>query len=99
MRRVALVILAAALMLRVGILVFGPDLVLIGDAGDYDRHAVSIAAGDGYPDTVLAAPGSPTALRPPGYPFWLGGLYALFGDHPEVARVAGALLGTLTVCS
>ena len=93
----ALAILALALVLRLGILVLGPDLALIGDAGDYDRHAQSIAAGDGYPDTVLAEPGSPTALRPPGYPFWLGAIYALSGDSVEAARVAGALLGTLSV--
>ena len=97
MRRVALTILALALVLRLAIVFLGPDLALLGDAGDYDRHAVSIAAGDGYPDTVLAAPGSPTALRPPGYPFWLGGLYAVFGDHPDAGRIAGALLGALSV--
>lgn len=97
MRRWALAILGVALLLRLAIVFVGPDLELIGDAGDYDRHAASIAAGDGYPDTVLAEPGSPTALRPPGYPFWLGSIYALSGDSVDAARVAGALLGTLTV--
>ena len=58
------------------------QFTLFGDPEDYQRHAVSIAAGHGFPSTVIASPGTPSAFRPPGYPFTLGGLYAVVGDHP-----------------
>lgn len=97
MRRPVLAALGVALLLRVAVVLLQPDVTLIGDAGDYDRHGRSLAAGDGYPDTAIAAPGSPSALRPPLYPAWLGAVYAVSGDSVLVARLAGAVLGTLTV--
>lgn len=90
-------VLVLALGLRIAAVAGQPDLQPAFDAGDYHRHALSIAAGNGYPDTVLAAPGTPTALRPPLYPYLLGGVYALTGDSFTAARLVGALLGTLTV--
>jgi 4-amino-4-deoxy-L-arabinose transferase-like glycosyltransferase len=71
--------------------------MLDGDPVDYNLHAVSIAAGHGYPPTAFASPGTPSAFRPPGYPFLLGGAYALFGSKVLVGRLVGAALGVLTV--
>lgn len=90
-------VVVLAVLLRAGVVLLGPDLPLTADAGDYDRHARSIAAGDGYPETAIAAPGTPSALRPPAYPYWLGAIYALTGGSADAARLAGALLGGLTV--
>ena len=89
-------ILVLALALRLALALADP-VVLSGDAVDYQRHAVSIATTGHYPPTTLASPGTPSAFRPPGFPYLLGGLYALIGVHPLAGRVVEALLGTLTV--
>lgn len=63
------------------------DLEPQTDALDYDRHAVSIAEGDGFPDaTELTGGPGPTAWRPPLYPFVLGGVYAISGTSDEHTR-------------
>lgn len=67
------------------------------DAWDYDRHARSIADGHGYPDSYYVVDRGPSALRAPGYPFFLAGVYAVSGDSVLAGRLANALLGTLTV--
>jgi 4-amino-4-deoxy-L-arabinose transferase-like glycosyltransferase len=90
-------IAAVALAARLALILATPHFALFGDPVDYQRHAVSIAAGHGFPTTQIASPGTPSAFRPPGYPFLLGGLYAVVGDHPDAARVLGALLGVLAV--
>ena len=95
-------ILLAALVLRLGFVAVTPHYRLLDDATDYDRHARSIAAGDGYADVGM--PGRESAFRPPGYTYFLGGVYALTGvkDKPEAdrvlpGRIANAILGTLVV--
>ena len=67
------------------------------DAWDYDRHARSIAAGDGYPQSGYVPDGGPTALRAPSYPYLLGGVYALSGDSVTAGRLANAALGAIAV--
>src|SRR4051794_41207005 len=78
-----------------------PGYKIVHDARDYDVHARSIAAGDGFSKRLT---GKPTAFRPPGYPYLLGGAYRVFGveravdgDRIRVARTLGAVLGTLGV--
>jgi 4-amino-4-deoxy-L-arabinose transferase-like glycosyltransferase len=93
--RVLPALLVAALALRVLLVVATPDYQPFADAVDYADHARSIAAGHGYPPTLIATPGSPSALRPPVYPLLLGGAFAL--DGRDGGRILGALLGTLTV--
>ena len=91
-------VLALALALRVAVVLATPGYAPFADAVDYDAHGVSIAAGAGYPPTLLGEPGSPSALRPPGYPVLLGAVYAVAGPHSWTwARLAGAVLGTLVV--
>jgi 4-amino-4-deoxy-L-arabinose transferase-like glycosyltransferase len=79
-----------------------PDYVLVHDARDYDRHARSIAQGDGFADSVR--PGRHTAFRPPAYPILLAGVYKLTGVERATqsrrmvpARIVQALIGTLIV--
>jgi 4-amino-4-deoxy-L-arabinose transferase-like glycosyltransferase len=98
----AVALVLAALGLRLAYVHATPGYVLRNDAYDYDTHARSIAEGHGYSKTL--AHGRPTAFRPPGYPYFLGGVYKVFGvaqasDHRRlhVARVAQALVGTAIV--
>lgn len=79
------------------------SIVPQSDAADFDRHAVSLADGDGYPDalTVAGGPG-PSAFRPPLYPLLLAPVYAVVGtddDHARwlAARIEQAVLGTIAV--
>jgi 4-amino-4-deoxy-L-arabinose transferase-like glycosyltransferase len=68
----------------------------LADAFDYVRHASSIAAGEGYPDSAVAGSG-PSAFRPPGYPYLLGAVFALAGESQYAGLIANALLGTAAV--
>jgi 4-amino-4-deoxy-L-arabinose transferase-like glycosyltransferase len=95
-------LLAVALVLRLAFAVATPDYRLTGDARDYDGHARSIAAGEGYSRTL--AHGRPTAFRPPGFPYVLAAAYRVGGvqETPSqrrihVARVAQSLIGTIVV--
>jgi len=96
-RRVLGLILAVALAARVAVVLLSPDYRPLFDAADYVRHAVSIGSGHGFPDSVLTSAQSPSAFRPPSYPYLLGGIYAVFGEVDTAGRLAGALLGVLAV--
>jgi 4-amino-4-deoxy-L-arabinose transferase-like glycosyltransferase len=98
----AVALVAGALGLRLAYIDATPGYTLRHDARDYDVHARSIAEGQGFSKTL--AHGRPTAFRPPGYPYFLGGVYKVFGveraGNPRrlhVARVAQAFVGTAIV--
>lgn len=89
----AVVLVAGALAIRLAYVDATPSYVLKHDAVDYDVHGQSIAMGQGFSKT--RAYDRPTAFRPPGYPYFLGGVYKAFGverspvkDRVHVARVA-----------
>ncbi|HWH44343.1 MAG TPA: glycosyltransferase family 39 protein, partial [Thermoleophilaceae bacterium] len=87
-----------ALLVRLAVVAGTPDFEPVFDAADYSRHAESIAAGDGYPGSVVtASQDEPSAFRPPAFPYLLGGVYALTGSSYTAARLLCALLGVLTV--
>ncbi len=88
--RLAVGILVAALAIRVAWVLATPDYQLVHDALDYDNHAASIAAGDGFATSY----GRPTAFRPPLYPFFLAGVYVFTGQDVFAARIANAFVGT-----
>src|SRR3954451_21814301 len=88
-------ILAAAFALRVAVAVYGRHLQQAPDPYDYLRHATSIANGHGFPATVLADPGTPSALRPPAFPYLLGATLSSF-VHPPFR---GFLIEALPACS
>jgi 4-amino-4-deoxy-L-arabinose transferase-like glycosyltransferase len=88
-------ILALALAARIAAIAASSDFRPIFDAADFDRHAASIAAGNGYPPPQLGLHG-PSAFRPPLYPIALALVHKLGGGW-TAGRVLGALLGTLTV--
>jgi 4-amino-4-deoxy-L-arabinose transferase-like glycosyltransferase len=89
-------LLALALVVRVAQIAATHGWVPRSDPADYVRYAVSIAHGHGYPETLLPQ-GGPTALRPPAYPFFLGGVFAVVGDSNTAGRLVSALLGVVTV--
>lgn len=95
--RTVAAILLAALGVRLLAIALSGGYVPFSDAADYDRHARSIAAGDGFPQTTAVIHGGETALRPPVYPTLLGLTYLVFGESIDVGRVLGAVLGTVTV--
>ena len=90
-------ILLAALLVRLGAIVATPDLELTADPANYDLHARSIAAGDGYPESTVTPAGGPSAIRPPGFPLFVAATYALSGDSVTAARVGQAIVGTVIV--
>jgi 4-amino-4-deoxy-L-arabinose transferase-like glycosyltransferase len=101
-RAACLVLVAVSLILRLAYVDATPGLPLRHDAVDYDVHAQSIAVGEGFSEE--RAHGRPTAFRPPGYPYFLAGVYKLAGveraddeRRVEVARAANAILGALAV--
>lgn len=89
-RRIAVAILFAALAIRCAWVLATPDYRLVHDALDYNRHAISIARGDGF----ALSYGRETAFRPPAYPIFLAAVYWIFGPSLEWARLANALVGT-----
>jgi hypothetical protein len=89
-------VLALALGLRLLVALAHLDAPLSFDPADYDRHARSLVDHLNYPSAYAAGPG-PTAFRPPGYPMFLAGVYAVTGGGPGAGRVAQALLGTVIV--
>jgi 4-amino-4-deoxy-L-arabinose transferase-like glycosyltransferase len=92
-RRLTAVILLAALAIRVVWVLATPDYQLVHDALDYDNHAASIAAGDGFATSY----GRATAFRPPLYPLFLAGVYVVTGPDVEAARIVNAFVGTAIV--
>ena len=78
----AALIVVAAFGLRIAYVAATPDYTTVHDARDYDRHAISVAHGEGFSEQITA---KPTAFRPPGYLYLLGGVYRAFG----VERRAG----------
>ena len=93
-------LLVIALLIRIGYIEATPDYDLVHDAYGYDYHARSIATGEGYG----LSHDRPTAFRPPGFPFLLAGVYAVFGversprsERLPVARYAQAVVGTVVV--
>lgn len=90
-------IVALALVFRIGVIVADSGYVPRQDDWDYSRHAKSIAAGDGFPDSYYVADRGPSALRGPGYPYFLAAIYVVAGDSIDAGRIANAILGALTV--
>lgn len=62
------------------------------DSVFYHEAARYVARGEGL---VSPWTGLPTALWPPGYPFFLGALYRVFPDDPLVAGLGNATLAAI----
>src|ERR671910_3454957 len=102
-RHVIGLLLALALVVRLGYVAATPGYEAVNDAHNYDVHARSIAAGHGFA-RIGSGPSGETAFRPPGYPYFLAGVYALSGVEQATTptrmlagRVANAVVGTVIV--
>jgi 4-amino-4-deoxy-L-arabinose transferase-like glycosyltransferase len=65
----------------------------VSDFAEFDRIAMSVVTGKGY----VSVHGNPTTYRPPGYPLFLAGIYAVCGHSWLAARMVNVLLG-MVVC-
>lgn len=87
-------IVAVALIARVAAIAATPDFAPIFDAADYERHALSIAEGEGFGSSQYA-PG-PSAFRPPVYPAALAAVDVVGGDR-TAKRLLGVIFGVVSV--
>jgi 4-amino-4-deoxy-L-arabinose transferase-like glycosyltransferase len=85
-RRIALGAVVLALVLAGGYAVIVGGGLRFADEQVYTDLARQLASGHGYSDG-----GTPTAYRPPGYPFLLLPFYLLGGGSVVVLRLAGVL--------
>lgn len=82
-------ILTATLVFRVGFGLTQSDLTQASDERHWDGLGKAyLALGVLHPDTGM--------YRPPLYGLFLAGIYGMFGHAPAIARIAQAILGTLT---
>jgi 4-amino-4-deoxy-L-arabinose transferase-like glycosyltransferase len=89
----AIVVVAVLARFAFASLVVGLDAPPKGDETDYHAIAQNLLDGDGF----AVAEGIPTARRPPAYPAFLAGVYAVTGTSTSAARVAQVLLGAVIV--
>lgn len=95
--RALCVILVLALVARFAVVLLDLEYAPLYDSGDYDRHAISIANGNGFPPSVFTASPSESAFRPPLYPYVLGAVYFVTDDSRNAGRLVGALFGVVSV--
>lgn len=87
------VIFMLALAVRLAA-VYMDESPLETDENEYDRLAVSMAAGNGY---INSGDGTPTALRPPLYPAVLALIYMTFGHSIVAVKLIQAMAGAFMV--
>ncbi|MEE8390036.1 MAG: hypothetical protein V3S14_04470 [Anaerolineae bacterium] len=96
-------ILAASVLVRVGVAFYQGDVVdaplLLTDQRSYHALAVRLLEGHGYSFGEgwypFTPPDTPTAAWSFLYPLFVAAVYAVFGVHPLAARVVQAVLGGL----
>lgn len=71
---------------------------LAGDESEYHRYGVLFTEGHLWWSTTPFDEAHPSAWKAPGYPAWVGALYAILGSSPlRVELVQAAILAPLTV--
>jgi uncharacterized membrane protein len=97
LKKPLILLVVVALALRVGLVALTGEHVPWGDPADYDRHAAHLVEHGSYPPTAWAETGSPTAFRPPAWPYLLAGVYEATGERWTAGRLTAAVLGALAV--
>lgn len=64
---------------------------LMYDSGQYHTVALSLAHGNGFTNLD----GTPHFYRLPGYPIFLGAVYAVFGENPDSAMIIQSFLASV----
>jgi 4-amino-4-deoxy-L-arabinose transferase-like glycosyltransferase len=88
--RMALLILIAALAMRIPVALWLPEQVVWPDGNRYERVALNLLAGEGFGDLVDNRRSVPTL------PLLIAGTYSVFGQSYLALRIVSALLGALT---
>jgi hypothetical protein len=78
---------ALGVLIRLGLVAKLGAAMTFYDEHDYDRIGQALADGRGFVNDGVV-----TAFRPPGQPFFLASVYALFGHHPVIAEALQAVL-------
>jgi len=90
---ILLFIFLFALIIRLGyVLLFSGGLKYIDspDSIEYNNYAVNLIDGNGYRN------GEMRSFRPPGYPFFLAGIYILFGHSYPAVKIIQVVLSAFT---
>jgi len=93
-KKVVLWLFLAALLARLFLVFIHTDVKLVHEMNGYDYGARSMLAGKGF---ICVEQRGYRAFLPPGYSFFLAGVYWLFGHSFLAARLVQALLGALSV--
>lgn len=86
--KLSLIILFALCSRIIAVVNMDPESKLLKhDDYRYDQIAKSILEGEGF-----AKDGKPIAWRGPVYPYFLAGIYKVFGHNPDIARIIQAVI-------
>lgn len=85
---IIILIFFVALTVGGGYLKFGPIFPVESDSISYNSLAQNLVKGKGY----VLEEGKPTAVRAPGYPFFLALIYTLFGYNYDSVRIIQILI-------
>jgi len=92
--RAVLWLFLASLLARLLLVFIHTDVKLLHEMNGYDYAARSMLAGKGF---ICVEQRGYRAFLPPGYSFFLAGVYWLFGHSFLAARLVQAVLGALSV--
>ncbi len=91
--RALIMLCLLAAILRLGFVAALPNRLIFPDEEDYRKVAANIVAGHG----AILGEGA-KAVRPPGYPYFLAGVFYVTGDQPLLPiRILQALMSALAV--
>lgn len=93
-KRLVLYIVLVGVVCRLLFFIFFPQSEEgnLMDSVRYLRTATNIIRGRGFAEWGPR----PTAFAPPVYPYFLAGIFKIFGYHPDVVKIIQAILGGLT---
>lgn len=94
---VLIVLVLAAVAIRLAFVFLTQDHRLVGDEPEYNTQGRFIADGVGFWSTTPYGNPHPSLWKAPGYPLWVGVIYSLLGADPDRVFVIQALLGAVTV--
>jgi 4-amino-4-deoxy-L-arabinose transferase-like glycosyltransferase len=94
---VLIVLVLAAVAIRLAFVFLTQDHRLVGDEPEYHMQGRFIADGVGFWSTTPYGDPHPSLWKAPGYPLWVGVIYSLLGADPDRVFAIQALLGAVTV--
>lgn len=89
--------IAVGLVVRVVYVLSTRHLGLAGDSPEYDAEGRLIAAGHFFYTRLPFGHLHASAWKAPGYPFWVGAWYWVFGPSAFTLRLVQCLIGPITI--